>query len=86
MRRPCWTREAKAAKVLAEKRAEALRLRLEGATYREITDRLGWANQSSAYAAMMKELHEITREPAEAVRDMELDRLNTMTSNSPPSG
>lgn len=68
----------KAEVALAEKRAQALRLRLEGVTYRDIADRLGWKNQGSAYKAVQVEIQAIVAEPAEEVRLMELDRLNDM--------
>jgi len=55
--------------------ADALALRLEGKTYRTIGAALG-VTVKQAYDDVQDALSEITREPAEAVLQMELERLD----------
>ena len=61
-----------------ERAAEALNLRRAGADYRTIATRLGYKSVSGAYDAVAKALKEITREPAEAVLELELDRIDRL--------
>jgi flavin-binding protein dodecin len=62
----------------AHRKAEALRLRAAGHTYRRIADMVGWTNPGTAHEAVMSALVEVTREPAETLRDLELARLDAM--------
>lgn len=60
-----------------ERMAQALKLRKAGATYRQIADRLG-VSISTAYDDIRDALAEITREPAETLLALELERLDGM--------
>lgn len=62
----------------AARHLEALRLRQRGLPYDEIAARIGYANRSVAYKAVMKALTGQMREPAEQVRELEIDRLDGM--------
>lgn len=62
----------------AARHLEALKLRQRGLTYGEIAERIGYANSSVAYKAVMLELKRQMREPAEQVRELEIDRLDRM--------
>ena len=61
---------------MAEKKRQALQLRLEGASYREIARTLGWKDHSSAYAHVQESMQAIVQEPAEELRTLELERLD----------
>jgi hypothetical protein len=63
---------------LLDKRRQAVELRLAGATYAVIADRLGYANHGSARKAVLVALKTAIREPAAEVLDRELERLDTM--------
>lgn len=63
---------------LLDKRRQAVELRLAGATYQQIADRLAFANHSGARKAVQAGLKEAIREPAEEVLDRELARLDSM--------
>jgi hypothetical protein len=58
---------------------QALELRRSGESYQEIADRLGYANPSGAYDAVMGALKATLAEPAADVRRMEADRLDRLT-------
>src|SRR5579859_5376276 len=60
-----------------ERMAEALRLRMAGATYQSIADALGYANRKGAHKAIHAAIKDITSEPAREVRELELARLDT---------
>ena len=65
---------------LIEKKAEALRLRRYGLGYAQIAEELGCA-QSTAYSYVVDALAETCntmREDADAIRQMELERLDAM--------
>ena len=65
---------------LIEKKAEAVRLRRYGLGYAQIAEKLGCA-QSTAYSYVMDALAETRvalQEDAEAIRQMELERLDSM--------
>jgi len=67
---------------IVERRAQALSLRREGLTYRQIGKRLG-VSVEVAYADVQAELsalRTLTTEDAEAVRDLELRRLDDYVS------
>ncbi|MEU3013354.1 helix-turn-helix domain-containing protein [Nocardia asteroides] len=59
------------------KMVTALQLRRGGAGYRAIADHLG-VSISTAYSYVADALKEVTREPAESVLQIELDRLDDM--------
>jgi len=76
------TRESKPRAIAARlKGQQAIRLRVAGATISQIAEQLGYASDSSAYKAIIREL-EMTaryqRESNEAVRELELKRLDQM--------
>jgi len=62
----------------AERDAEACRLRTNGATYRQIADQLGYADESSAWKAVDRALRATVAEPAAKVRMIELARLDLL--------
>lgn len=58
---------------------EVLELRKQGLNFRQIADRVdGISNPGNAYRLFKKALTEVTREPAEEVLTLELERLDTM--------
>lgn len=59
-----------------ENQAKALNLRRAGCTFRQICDAVGYRSTNAAWHAVDRALMELVREPAEAVRRMELDRLD----------
>lgn len=61
-----------------EKQARAMELRKAGCSFQEIADELGYASPSGAYEAVKAALDRTLREPAEALRTIELERLDTM--------
>ena len=63
---------------IAARHLEALRLRQRGLTYDAIAERIGYANSSVAYKAVMLELKRQMKEPAEQVRELEIERLDRM--------
>lgn len=65
---------------LIDRKAEALRLRRYGFTYSQIAEQLGCA-LSTAHSYVMGALEEtrtLLKEDADAIRDMELSRLDAM--------
>lgn len=62
----------------AEKKRQALELRKAGVGYVKIAEQLGYKSVSSAHDAVMSALKAITKEPAEEVRTMEIERLDAM--------
>lgn len=56
--------------------AEAGRLRADGWTYRQIAEHLGFRDHSQAHKAVERIMAETIAEPAEAVRRLELARLD----------
>lgn len=61
----------------AERRAEVLRLRLDGHTLAAIGDRLG-IRADSVHDIITRALRDMTREPAEQLLDLELARLDSL--------
>lgn len=57
---------------------KALELRKAGATYDQIAASLGLADRSGAYRMVQGAIKEITREPAEDVLTLELERLDAL--------
>lgn len=62
----------------AARDAEACRMRRDGNTYEQIAERLGYAGRGEAYNGVQRALLAIVREPAEDLRNFELDRLDYM--------
>jgi transcriptional regulator len=60
----------------AEKRSEALALRIAGMSYEEIATTLGWANKSVAWKAVQKGIADVPRENARELKTMQLETLN----------
>lgn len=58
--------------------SEALELKTQGLTYRQIGDRLG-CSPSTAYEAVQRALASTRQEPADALRRLEAERLDRMT-------
>lgn len=59
---------------------QALELRMAGYGYQDIADRLGYKSTASAYDAIQSALKKTLQEPADAVRSLEVKRLDTMLS------
>jgi hypothetical protein len=59
-----------------ERDAVAVEHRRRGLTYRQIAVTMGWKNQASAYEAVQRGLRDAIAEPADEVRQLELDRLD----------
>lgn len=58
--------------------AKALELRMEGMKFDDIAAELGFSGRQGAYDAVSRELKAITREPAEEVLRLDLERLDKM--------
>jgi len=61
-----------------ERQKEALSLRLVGLSYDAIAERLGFANRSGAFRAVQAALKKTLQEPADELRTLELERLDSM--------
>ena len=61
----------------AQRDAQALELRAAGATYRQIAQRLG-VSVSTAHECVTRGLDRTRREPAEQLRELELERLDRL--------
>ena len=61
-----------------ERQKEALSLRLVGLSYDAIDERLGFANRSGAFRAVQAALKKTLQEPADELRTLELERLDSM--------
>lgn len=61
-----------------ERQLKALELRRTGMQYALIAEALGYADPAGAFKAAMSALKRATKEPADAVREMELARLDGM--------
>lgn len=67
---------------LALRRRNAVELRITGATYDEIAQALGYSDRGQANRDVHRALKEITKEPAEQLRDLELARLDKLQKGS----
>ena len=67
--------ESAAAKVRA---AKALELRMEGKTFIEIAKEVGYKSRQAAHDAVKRALDSITREPAQDLIKLDLERLDAM--------
>lgn len=63
---------------VTEKQAKALEMRKGGATFREIAEELGYASPSGSFEAVKSALDKTLHEPAEDLRKLELERIDTM--------
>jgi hypothetical protein len=63
---------------VAERQRRALEARLAGVTYERIARALGYRNASGAWKAVARGMARSLREPAEAVRLLELERLDRL--------
>lgn len=61
-----------------EKHRQALELRKAGASYELIAEKLGYSHPSGAHKAVTSALQKTLREPADDLRNLELDRLDAM--------
>lgn len=61
-----------------KKAAEALFLRLAGATYQDIANQLAYKNPSGAQRAVERAMLDTIQEPADKLRKLELSRLDRM--------
>lgn len=60
------------------KAAKALELRMEGKTFEAIAYELGYAGKQGAYDAVKRSIDAITREPAEDLIKLDLERLDVL--------
>jgi hypothetical protein len=60
------------------KAAKALELRMEGKTFEAIAEELGYAGKQGAYDAVKRSLDAVTREPAEELIKLDLERLDAL--------
>lgn len=58
-----------------EKQARALRLRLHGASYRQIAEEIGYRDESGARTAVQAAMQATIQEPADEYRNMHRQRL-----------
>jgi hypothetical protein len=66
---------------LADRRRNAVELKIGGATWQQIADRLGYDSRASAYTDVRRALQQSVAElaiPREEYRQLELDRLDEM--------
>jgi hypothetical protein len=61
-----------------DKENKVLELRRSGETWARIAEIVGYANASSAQKAYVRVVNRVQREPVEAMRDLELDRLDRL--------
>jgi hypothetical protein len=61
-----------------DRQRRALEFRRDGCGYQEIADKLGYASKSGAFKAVIAALRQTLQEPADAVRQLELERLDAM--------
>lgn len=64
-----------------EKRRQALELAKAGIDYQTIADRIGYNSRQAAWKAVNSAIKDIIRPPAEAVRDMQIARLDSMLAS-----
>lgn len=63
---------------VAARAAQAATLRAQSLTYQQIADRLGYSSKAKAWEAVQQVLADTVAEPAEAVRTMELEKLDAL--------
>jgi len=62
----------------AERQRQAVEMRKAGATFPMIAEKLGYASTGGAYKAVMTALKKTMQEPSDAVRNLELERLDAL--------
>lgn len=62
----------------AEKQAKALELRKAGETFQQIANTIGYEGPGAAYKAVHAGIRKMLREPAEALIELEVSRLDEM--------
>lgn len=62
----------------SDKQLTALRLRKAGVSYLDIAQQLGYRGASGAHAAVKSALKRTLQEPADELRNLELERLDAM--------
>lgn len=65
---------------VAERRSQAVGMRIDGATFDQIATKLGYANRSGAYKAVNDALRDVPRENVEAYRHLQIERLERVLS------
>ena len=60
------------------KAAKALELRMEGKTFEDIAKEAGYNSKQAAYDAVKRSLDAVTREPAEELIKLDLERLDVL--------
>lgn len=78
--RPGGYRTSGLAITAAERQAQALEYRKMGWTHAHIAKHLGYASQSGAQKAVETALRRTIQEPADALRTLELERLDVLMS------
>jgi hypothetical protein len=63
---------------LAEKERQALDLRKAGVTFEQIANKLGYSDRSGAAKAVRRALTDTIQEPADELRRLECERLDTL--------
>ena len=63
-----------------DRKLRALELRLSGETFNSIAEKLGYASVSGAYKAVQTALKKTLQQPADEVRKMEIERLDSLLS------
>lgn len=61
-----------------QKAADAMTLRIAGATYQQIADKLNYADPSGAQKAVERAMQRTIQEPADQLRQLELERLDKL--------
>lgn len=62
----------------ADRALQALNLRKAGATYEAIARQLQYSSRSAVYTAIQRELQRTIQEPADELRQLEVERLNDL--------
>lgn len=62
----------------AERQAQAMQLKLAGATYEEIATALGYSSKQAAWRSVQRAREDMLRDPAEELVKQEADRLDRL--------
>jgi hypothetical protein len=76
--RGCVERATPAKIVAVERQRQALELRLAGLTFEAIAQRIGYSNRSSAADAVTAALRATVQVPADDLRELECERLDSL--------
>ncbi len=66
----------------AKRRADAVRLRIEGHTFEQIARKVGYSDKAAAFKAVQAARKEILREPTEELVGLEVDRLESLIAET----